>query len=308
MPGARALVLDEGGKPAAAGAIGEIYIRTPYRTLGYYGEAALTDEVFIPNPLSDDPADIVYRTGDLGRMMDDGQIEFLSRKDQQVKVRGVRVELEEVENAVLATGLTQEAAVVSREDRLGNSYLCAYVVAPDEGVVELIRQRAAASLPDYMVPSAFILLDRLPRTTTGKIDRKSLPAPEDVRQNAAEAIPPRNELEAEVAAVFAEVLGLERVGVNEDFFKLGGHSLLAMNLLSQLSTRLEVELPLAILFDKPTVEGIAQDIEAQRLEEAASTGGGPASIGAHDAGAAERINRMSDEEVDSLLADILSAD
>jgi amino acid adenylation domain-containing protein len=310
MPGARALVLDEAGRPAAEGAIGEIYIRTPYRTLGYYNNPELTQQVFVPNPLSDDPADIVYRTGDLGRLLDDGNIEFLGRKDQQVKVRGVRVELEEIENAILATGMVKEAATVSRADRLGNSYLCAYIVTSDHASVDEVRHAVAANLPDYMVPSTFLELERLPRTATGKIDRKSLPAPEQARSGADQPIEPRNQMEAEVATLFAEVLGLERVGINEDFFQLGGHSLLAMSLLSRLSAQFEVDLPLATLFEFPTVEQIAHDIE-QRRSEAPVEGAESGSLSLKAAASADfqnRVNELSDAEVDSLLADILKTE
>ena len=117
-------MLDEAGRPAAEGAIGEIFIRTPYRTHGYYGRPDLTDEVFVPNPLSGDPNDVVYKSGDLGRMLEDGSIEYLGRRDQQVKVRGIRIEIVEIENAIMETGVVAEAAVTTRVDKIGNSYLC----------------------------------------------------------------------------------------------------------------------------------------------------------------------------------------
>lgn len=305
MAGARALVIDENGRPAALGAVGEIYIRTEFRTLGYYNDPELTAQVFVPNPAGRDPSDIVYRTGDLGRMLDDGNIEFLGRKDQQVKIRGVRVELGEIESALLATGLVSEAAAVSRSDRLGNAYLCAYIVLKDEGKdLEELRRAVSAALPSYLVPSTFMKVERMPRTSTGKIDRKALPAPEDTRVGV-EPIAPRNELETEVARLFAEVLGLDRVGVNEEFFQLGGHSLLAMGLISRLADRFDVEVPLAALFEASTVEKISHYIEERRQ-------GAPAPGHAPDAGAGraaadgeDRVSQLSEAAVDSLLADVL---
>jgi amino acid adenylation domain-containing protein len=309
ISGTRAVVVDEAGRPAAEGMIGEIYIRTPYRTLGYYGDPELTDQVFVRNPLSQDPTDIVYRTGDLGRLLEDGNIEFLGRKDQQVKVRGIRVELEEIESVIHATGMVQEAAVTSRGDRLGNAYLCAYLVLSPGATVEQIREKVAAALPEYLVPAAVAVLEKLPRTPTGKIDRKSLPGPDEIRsQGSGQPRAPQSELEVEVAKVFASVLGIESVGVDEDFFQLGGHSLLAMNLLSQLSAQFEVELPLAILFDKPTVEQMAADIEERLRQPDSVSQAAPgmdftAAVGAD---AADRIKQLSDDEVDTLLADFLT--
>ncbi len=309
MAGAKALVLDEAGRPAQLGEMGEIYIRTDYRSLGYYNEPQLTDQVFVANPMTRNPKDIVYRTGDLGRRLDDGSIEFLGRKDQQVKIRGVRVELAEVESAILATGLAAEAVAVSRSDRLGNSYLCAYVVSDPELSIAKLRQAVAEVLPDSMVPSTFVKLDRLPRTSTGKIDRKALPAPEQTRAQGVDPIAPRTEMEGEVARLFAEVLGLEKVGVNEEFFQLGGHSLLAMGLISRLAARFDVDVPLATLFECPTVEQLSRNIEERRAPGAhlgkephlaPVRGGGEGSQPA-------KVQQMSEAEVDSLLADVLGS-
>lgn len=307
MPGARALVIDENGRPAALGAVGEIYLRTEFCTLGYYNDPELTAQVFVPNPSGRDPSDLVYRTGDLGRMLDDGNIEFLGRKDQQVKIRGVRVELGEIESALLATGLVSEAAAVSRSDRLGNAYLCAYVVLKQEGKegdLEALRRAVAASLPSYLVPSTFVKVDRMPRTSTGKIDRKALPAPEDTRA-AVEPIAPRNEMETEVARLFAEVLGLDRVGVNEEFFQLGGHSLLAMGLISRLTDRFDVEVPLAALFEASTVEMITRYIEDRR--QSPPPPGSSSAAGGLVPDAEHRVSQLSEAAVDSLLADVLGA-
>lgn len=308
MPGAKIFVLNDAAQLSGEGAVGEIYIQTPYRTLGYYKNPEMTNEVFIPNPLSADPNDIVYRTGDFGRILEDGNLEFVGRKDQQVKIRGVRIELEGIENDILDTGLVTEAAVTSRTDSLGNAYLCAYIVSTGDDSSDALREALLGIFPEYQVPSIFIRLESLPRTQTLKVDRKALPDPDDVRGSARQFIEPRNQMEQEVADLFAEVLGLDKVGVDEEFFRLGGHSLLAMKLLSRLSTYFEVELPLALLFEYPTVEKMTINIE-ERRQLGPST---PAyfkrspSEGDLDSAPDSRVGQMTDAEVESLLSDILS--
>jgi amino acid adenylation domain-containing protein len=265
IPGAEVLLLDEKGKPAAPGATGDIYIRTPYRTLGYYGNQELTDAVFVRNPLNDDPADVVYRTGDLGRFLADGSLEFLGRKDQQVKVRGIRVELDEIENTLLTTGLVREAAVTSREDGARNTYLCAYVVPSASAGVEQVRHAIAATLPEYMVPSFFLAMERLPRTSTGKIDRKSLPTPESAREQETNRLSVAlSETQKKISQIFSGVLGIEQVGLDENFFHLGGHSLNAILVISRLRRTFQIDLPLRSLFETPTVAGLAQKIEVAK--------------------------------------------
>lgn len=259
LPGAQAFLLDETGKPAGRGALGEIYIRTPYRTLGYYGDPELTARLFVRNPLADDDNDIVYRTGDFGRVLEDGNIEFVGRNDQQVKVRGIRVELEEIESAIYGTGLVREAAVASRHDRLGNLFLCAYIALSEPVPVEEVRKAVLTLLPEYLVPSAFVVLETLPHTASGKIDRNALP---DLQEAHAEAphMAPRNEMEEEVSRIFSKVLGLEKIGVNEDFFLLGGQSLLATLVISRVRRSLKVDVPLRSLFEAPTVASLVEKI------------------------------------------------
>jgi acyl carrier protein len=236
-------------------------------------------------------------------MLDDGSIEFLGRKDQQVKIRGVRIELGEVENAILATGLIKEVAAVSHVDRIGNAYLCAYVVADHESVLHA-RRLLSAALPDYMIPSTFIELEWLPRTSTGKLDKRSLPPPEQARSAAVVPIAPRNEMEARAARLFAEVLGAASVGVNEDFFQLGGHSLLAMSLLARLSTEFEVELPLATIFEYPSVEQIVLAVEDRRHQLVAAEPGDAAAQRAASQAVAG-VDELSEADVESLLAEVL---
>jgi amino acid adenylation domain-containing protein len=273
LPDTQAFLLDETGKPAGQGALGEIYIRTPYRTLGYYGDPELTAKLFVRNPLADDDNDIVYRTGDFGRVLEDGNIEFVGRNDQQVKVRGIRVELEEIESAIYGTGLVREAAVASRHDRLGNLFLCAYVALSEPVPVEEVRKAVLALLPEYLVPSAFVVLEALPHTASGKIDRNALPRLEAAHANvAAKHIAPRNEMEEEVSKIFSKVLGLEKIGVDEDFFLLGGQSLLATLVISRVRRSLKVDVPLRSLFEAPTVASLVEKIRSavggQAAEEA----------------------------------------
>jgi acyl-CoA synthetase (AMP-forming)/AMP-acid ligase II len=164
------LIVDEEGRACPPGVIGEIYIRTPYRSHGYYKQPELTAQVFIQNPFSNDPNDIVYRTGDLGRLLEDGNLELLGRKDQQVKIRGVRVELEEINSLVRGFSGVQDVAVIDRKDTNGGNFLCAYIVGDGEFQLDTLREYLHERLPGSMVPSAYMLMEELPRTMSGKID------------------------------------------------------------------------------------------------------------------------------------------
>jgi amino acid adenylation domain-containing protein len=262
MPGAAALVLNEAGKPQRIGGVGEIYIRTRHCALGYFDDPAQTAAAFVPNPFRDDPADIVYRTGDFGRLLEDGNFEFLGRRDQQIKVRGVRVELPEIENAVRLHPGVLDVAVIDRQDGDGVTSLCAYLVLAAGTTTAALRAHLADQLPEAMVPSAFVALDALPRTLNGKIDRKALPTLGQARATAgATSRPPRTAMEDAIAAIWADVLQLPQVGASESFFELGGHSLLATRIVSRVRDRLGVELPLRALFEAPTVEQLAHHIE-----------------------------------------------
>jgi amino acid adenylation domain-containing protein len=265
--GARAVVLDERGRVCPVGAVGEIYIRTSYRSLGYYKEAEMTKAVFVQNPFSDDPDDIVHRTGDLGRILEDGNYEYLGRKDQQVKVRGVRVELGEVENVLREHERVRDVAVVDREDGSGNKYLCAYVVVEGSVGDEELREYAQGMLTEYMVPSAFIEMEKLPRTLSGKVDRRALPSIDEARREGNfEYIPPRTEVEEMISNIWCKVLGLGRISVSDNFFVLGGHSLLATQVISRVREEFHVELPLTSIFETPTIAGLATIIVERQME------------------------------------------
>ncbi|HEU4452036.1 MAG TPA: amino acid adenylation domain-containing protein, partial [Longimicrobium sp.] len=257
----RVYLLDGAGRPVPAGVPGELYIGGVGVARGYLDRPELTAERFVPDPFGGTPGARLYRTGDLARWLADGRMEFLGRNDFQVKIRGFRIEPGEVEAALASHAAVREALVVAREDRPGDRRLVAYVVGGVE--TDALRAHLRQSLPDYMVPAAFVVLDRLPLTPNGKVDRKALPAPE---YEAAEEtyVAPRTPVEEVLAGIWAEVLRLERVGVEESFFDLGGHSLLATRVVSRIRAVFGVELPLRALFEGPTVAELARRVEEMR--------------------------------------------
>jgi len=254
IKGAAMMVIDQYGQPCSAGDVGEIYIRTPYAAFGYYGEPELTKEVFIQNPFSDDPADIVYKTGDYGRLLADGSFEMLGRRDAQVKIRGVRIELGEVENLLRGNAAVGDVAVIDRDDGAGNKILVAYVTMSNGAGTGSLRQYLAEHLAAEMLPSAIVQMERLPRTLNGKIDRKALPDLELVQtEREIGDSAPRGPVEEIVAGIWCEVLKLPAVGRDDNFFNLGGHSLLVTHAILRVREILKVELPIRSLFEAPTV-------------------------------------------------------
>jgi amino acid adenylation domain-containing protein len=280
MDGTSALVVDERGRPCPRGAVGEIWIRTPYRTLGYFNRPELTAEAFIPNPFGSDPNDLIYKTGDLARTLTNGAFELVGRKDHQVKIRGERVELGAVEAALRRHPAVADAVVVDREDAGGIKYLSAYVVMKGAEAVDL-RAFLGKDLPPSMVPSSFTTMEQLPRLLNGKVDRRALPIEDAASTVSAAYEPPRTELETSVAALFAEVLARPRIGIRENFFELGGHSLLATQLVSRIRKAFRVDLPVRSLFDAPTVAAIAEHVDVLRWAAA------PAAVGPLPEGVAE---------------------
>ncbi|MFI1436639.1 amino acid adenylation domain-containing protein [Streptomyces lydicus] len=267
VPNARVHLLDEHLNPVPPGLSGELYIAGHGVTRGYPSRAANTAERFLPDPYSGRPGARMYRTGDRARHLPDGSIEFLGRTDDQVKIRGFRVELAEIENVLLRHPAITEAVVRLTEDRPGVQRLTAYVVPVSGRVLtqEALSTHAVAELPDYMVPSQFVSLDRMPLTRHGKIDTAALPAPDETRADGY--VEPRNQLEADIAETLGDVLGLQRVSATASFFALGGNSLLVARLTARLSQEHDVDLPIDEIFRVPTVEGIARTIEVHQRKQ-----------------------------------------
>jgi len=270
MEGARALVVDARGSACSPGAVGEIYIRTPFRSLGYYNQPELTREVFIKNPFNDDPNDIVYKTGDLGRVLEDGNFEFLGRKDSQVKIRGVRIELAEIESQLREHEFVRNVAVIDRESSRGDKYLCAYVVSTGEFDHGALRSFLSQRLPEYMIP-AFMQVDELPVTLSGKVDRRALPDPKHVRLDDDDVTGPRDAVELRLTNIWKDVLNVKPIGVQDNFFDLGGHSFLAVSLMSRIEREFGVKLPLAVLFQGATVESLGVMVRQQVGSTSASS-------------------------------------
>ncbi|HEX8696795.1 MAG TPA: amino acid adenylation domain-containing protein, partial [Longimicrobium sp.] len=261
-------VLDARLRPAPIGIPGELYLGGDSLARGYLARPALTAERFSPDPFATVPGARVYRTGDRVRWLADGGIEFLGRTDEQVKIRGFRIEPGEVEAVLSDHADVREAVVVVREDAPGDRRLVAYVVADEPAAVTPAELRAhlKGRLPEYMVPSAVVVLESLPLTPSGKVARRALPEPEYA---AAEErhVAPRTPTEEVLAGIWAEVLRLERVGVHDNFFDLGGHSLMATRMVSRIRAVLSVELPLRALFEGPTVAELSVRVEEMRRAE-----------------------------------------
>ncbi|MGH8081979.1 MAG: condensation domain-containing protein, partial [Lysobacter sp.] len=252
--------LDAHGEPVPQGVTGELYIGGSGVARGYFNRPELSAERFLDDPFADRTGARMYRTGDLGRWLADGTIEFLGRNDQQVKIRGFRIELGEIEAQLIKQPGVSEAVVHAREDSPGNKRLVAYLVGASLPSTAELREVLARELPEYMVPAAYVTLERLPLTPNGKIDRRALPAPEgdDYAQRLFEE--PQGPVEQALAQIWAELLQIDRVGRQDHFFELGGHSLLAVQMGSRLRERLGVEVPLSALFFDPVLSAFARQI------------------------------------------------
>ncbi|MEU8702271.1 amino acid adenylation domain-containing protein [Streptomyces sp. NPDC048680] len=258
----RVYVVDSGLRPVPLGVSGELVIAGPRVARGYVGMPELTAEKFVPDPWGP-PGARMYRTGDVVRWLPGGALEFLGRIDAQVKIRGFRVELGEIEAVLLRHPAVSQVTVAVREDVPGDKRLVAYVVLEsggDEGVLPALRAHAAGGVPDYMVPSAFVALDEFPLSTTGKIDRRALPAPDARSVAEAGYAPPTTEPEKALCEVFAEVLEVHPVGVDDDFFALGGHSLLATRAIAKIRARFGPDVPLQALFELRTPRRVAGSV------------------------------------------------
>jgi amino acid adenylation domain-containing protein len=261
-------VLDRYLQPVPPGIPGELHIGGVGLARGYLKRPELTAEKFIPDPFGAAGARL-YKTGDMARWRSDGSLEYLGRLDHQVKIRGFRIELGEIEAVLGQHAGVREAVVLAREDGPAGKHLVAYIVARQAEAAPTaneLRGLLKEKLPEYMVPGAFVFLEAMPLTASGKVNRRALPAPEiGAGAAATEYVAPRTPLEELIAGLWAEVLGVERVGVHDNFFALGGHSLLATQLVSRVRGHFAVELPLRNLFETPTVAGLAERIEAQQL-------------------------------------------
>ena len=268
-------VLDARQRPCPIGVPGELYLGGDGVALGYWNRPELTAERFIPDPFSAVPGATLYRTGDRARWRMDGTLEHLGRLDFQIKLRGFRIEPGEIENTIARHPAIRDVVVVVREDVPGDQRLVAYLITgdPAEDLVDQLRTSIRTVMPDYMVPGHFIVLDTLPRTQNGKLDRKALPAPDRSHATQRRTVaPPRTETETTLAAIWIEVLGLDAVGIDENFFDLGGHSLLTMQVVSRVRQALLVELPLRAFFTMPTIAALAAHLDALRAEVGAGAG------------------------------------
>lgn len=277
---AKVYILDDKMQPVPAGSVGEIYIGGALLAKGYLNDPALTAERFVANPFRADER--LYRTGDLGCQLPDGQIAFRGRADEQVKINGYRIELNEVSSVLRRHPAIRESVLVTVENRTGEKQLVAYIVpAAEYPAVSELREFLSNDLPEYMLPATFVALDSLPVGTNGKVDRAALPIPSDDNILREESfLGPRSPTEERVAAIVARLLGLERVGINDNFFYLGGNSLFGTQVIARLRDAFNVEISLLKLFDHPTVADLSTEVE--RLIVA-------------------RLDAMTDEEAQRLL-------
>ncbi|MGF1488110.1 MAG: amino acid adenylation domain-containing protein, partial [Prochloraceae cyanobacterium] len=261
-------ILDRQLQPVPIAVAGELYIGGDGLARGYLNRPELTREKFIPNPFKNSKSERLYKTGDKARYLPDGNIEFLGRIDNQVKLRGFRIELGEIEASLNTHPQVKQAIVIAKEDISGNKSLVAYVVSADRPLSsKKLRQFLASSLPEYMIPSAFVSLDTLPLTPNGKVDRKSLAELDRDLTREREYVAPRSPSEEIIANIFASVLGLPQIGIYDNFFELGGHSLLATQLISQLRATWELEIPLRAIFSSPTVAQLEPKLVQLRIQK-----------------------------------------
>ncbi len=303
VPGAALFVLDKWLRPAPEGVVGELYIAGRGVAVGYLHRAGLTASRFVACPYGG-PGARMYRTGDLVRWGADRQLQYLGRADEQVKIRGYRIELGEVQAALAALDGVQAAAVIAREDRPGDKRLVGYVTVTDDVDTAQMRHALGEGLPPYMVPSAIVVLDTLPRTVNGKLDKRALPAPE--YQNALRYTPPATPTEEIVAGIYGQVLGVERVGVENSFFDMGGDSLSAMRVVAAINTAFDANLSVRTLFEAPSVRGVSHRLDNADLDgEADSHGPGYAAVHGRDSDGLRASDLILDKFIDETTLDIV---
>ena len=262
----QAYILDKNLNPVPIGAAGEIYLSGDGLARGYKNRPELTFSSFIPDPFSKTPGSRMYKTGDLGRFLPDGEMEYLGRIDHQVKIRGFRIELGEIETAILSLPKSYQTVVVAKEIKSGEKRLVAYVVSKDREILTIdeLKKHLHEKLPDYMIPQYFVLLEKMPLTPNGKVNRKALPSPVIEREGTIGLASGSNTTEEVVAGIFCEVLAVNNIGINENFFEIGGHSLLATQIVSRIKETFKINLPLSAIFESPTVEKISERIKLQK--------------------------------------------
>ncbi|ACK73920.1 amino acid adenylation domain protein (plasmid) [Gloeothece citriformis PCC 7424] len=260
-------LLDRNLHRVPVGVPGEIYIGGASVARGYLNQPILTQENFIPNPFI--PGDILYRTGDIGRRLPNGNLEFVGRINNQIKIRGFRIELEEIETVLGKHSGIKQAVVTLGKNSLGEKSLVAYIMAKNSQLTpQTVRDFLREKLPDYMIPNAFVFLDAFPLNPNGKINRRNLPDPDtQQRQTWVEFVEPRTEIEQQIAAIWLKILGLNQVGIYDNFFELGGHSLLVTQVISRLKETFEIEFSFRYFFDNPTITQLAEQVIIQQLEQ-----------------------------------------
>jgi amino acid adenylation domain-containing protein len=287
-------VLDEHYQLVPRGTVGQLYVAGAGVSQGYLNRPGLTAEKFIPHRFSGEPGERLYRTGDLARWLSDGSLQYLGRADQQVKIRGFRIELGEIESVLLGHEAVRDAVVVARDEERGSKRLVGYVVAEagaqaeEAALVNELRSRVQEELPGYMVPSAFVVLESLPLTANGKVDRKALPAPEAL-VSESEYVPPEGRTEELLAAQWRVLLKCERVGRHDNFFGLGGHSLLVTQLAARIRQEFEIEFAVATVFQYSSLKEMASCIDRE------------VKLGGLDS---EAVARLSEEEAAEILKEL----
>ncbi|MBC9929148.1 non-ribosomal peptide synthetase [Chitinophaga qingshengii] len=259
-------ILDSRGELCGRGIPGELYIGGVQVANGYLHQPELTAKKFLADPFSAHPKARMYRTGDLARWLPDGNIEYLGRIDDQVKIRGYRIELGEVESALQQCPLVNQAVVLAKADNNGFKRLVAYIVPEGSFDKDAIRLYLNSRLPEYMVPSLLVKLDKLPLTANGKVNKRALPDPAADELLTSEYLAPRNEKERQLVNIWQQLLNVERVGIKDNFFELGGHSLLTMRLISEIREVLQIEVPVGLIFQLPTIEGLSRHLQLHQQD------------------------------------------
>ena len=253
------MIINDAGK-CPAGTAGEIYIKTDFRSKGYYNAPEMNNISFVQNPLVSNSKDIVYKTGDLAEYLPDGNVKFIGRADNQIKLHGVRIEPTEIESFLNQHDQVRQCAVTAIDDAFGNKQLAAYIVprSGEKPSVESLRNFAGQKLPDYMIPAVYINIEMMPLTASGKINRAALPSPPRVRPEMDEIyVAPSTQMEQTLCKIWSQVLNIDKVGIHDNFFYLGGTSLLIVRAAEIISKELRIELPVAKMFEYPKISALA---------------------------------------------------